>query len=215
MNTHVVSQGECLATIAKRYYFADWRTLYDHPDNAPLKRKRPNPNLLYPGDVLVIPDKQPKQDTVASKLKHQYTLRTLETILRLKVADDEGAAYANRRYQLTFDGAAFEGITGADGLIEHPVAPDADKAELLVWLEDEGPPYPWSLAVGHLDPVEDVSGVQARLNNLGFSCGRVDGVLGPKTRAALRAFQASSGLEVTGENSSATEARLRHAHDEA
>jgi peptidoglycan hydrolase-like protein with peptidoglycan-binding domain len=40
-----------------------------------------------------------------------------------------------------------------------------------------------------------VSGVQARLQNLGFDPGKVDGVLGPRTRAAIRTFQRSMGIE--------------------
>jgi hypothetical protein len=30
--------------------------IYDSPDNADFKRRRPNPNLIQPGDVLILPD---------------------------------------------------------------------------------------------------------------------------------------------------------------
>jgi len=30
--------------------------VYDSPDNADLRRRRPNPNRIQPGDVLILPD---------------------------------------------------------------------------------------------------------------------------------------------------------------
>ena len=54
----------------------------------------------------------------------------------------------------------------------------------------------WELEVGHLDPLKDddtddtvVTGLQARLNNLGFFCGAVDDDHGNKTKAAVMQFQ--------------------------
>lgn len=45
-HVHVVKQGECLIRIAASYGFGDYRIIYDHPENAEFKRKRPNPNPL-------------------------------------------------------------------------------------------------------------------------------------------------------------------------
>ena len=41
---------------------------------------------------------------------------------------------------------------------------------------------------------EDVADLQRRLGALGFSAGRVDGILGPETAAAIGAFQENAGL---------------------
>ena len=46
--------------------------------------------------------------------------------------------------------------------------------------------------------------IQARLIELGFLTGRADGIFGPRTRAALEAFQAYCGFEVTGEKDEKT-----------
>ena len=51
---------------------------------------------------------------------------------------------------------------------------------------------------GHLLMGDDVSALQQRLLNLGFSCGRVDGVFGPRTDRALRDLQVGVGLRPDG-----------------
>ncbi len=48
-------------------------------------------------------------------------------------------------------------------------------------------------------PSEDVRKVQAALAALGFDAGVADGVLGDKTRKAIRAFQTYRGLPATGQ----------------
>lgn len=49
---------------------------------------------------------------------------------------------------------------------------------------------------------------QQYLINMGYLQGKADGVMGPKTRAALRAFQSERGLPVTGRLDDATQAEL-------
>ena len=45
---------------------------------------------------------------------------------------------------------------------------------------------------------EDVADLQRRLGALGFSAGRVDGILGPETAAAIAALQENAGLTADG-----------------
>jgi len=52
---YVVKSGDTLVKIAKNHGFADWREIYNHPDNHAFKSKRPDPNKIFPGDVLMIP----------------------------------------------------------------------------------------------------------------------------------------------------------------
>jgi N-acetylmuramoyl-L-alanine amidase len=119
---------------------------------------------------------------------------------------------ANVPYLLWVDDVATRGETKTDGLIECSIAPNARKARLVL---DPGTAKESviHLKLGHLDPVGEISGVQARLNNLGFRCGPVDAVLGPRTRRALEDFQASAGLEATGELDERTRQKLHEAHE--
>lgn len=45
---------------------------------------------------------------------------------------------------------------------------------------------------------DDVGELQATLGRIGFDCGRVDGIFGPRTVGALEDFQRNSGLVVDG-----------------
>lgn len=51
---------------------------------------------------------------------------------------------------------------------------------------------------GRLTAGEDVTALQRRLTSLGYDCGRVDGLFGPATEQALRAFQEAIGITVDG-----------------
>ena len=53
-------------------------------------------------------------------------------------------------------------------------------------------------------PFRDAVAIQALLDRQNFSCNCADGVIGQKTRQALRAWQASNGLPVTGKPDDAT-----------
>lgn len=55
-----------------------------------------------------------------------------------------------------------------------------------------------SYAVNHCFVGDDVVSLQARLNELGFDAGRVDGVFGAETDRALREFQRNVGLAADG-----------------
>jgi peptidoglycan hydrolase-like protein with peptidoglycan-binding domain len=58
-------------------------------------------------------------------------------------------------------------------------------------------------------PQEDVvRDAQIALRNAGYEPGRIDGVMGPKTQAAIREFQTSRGLPQTGTLDTTTQQQL-------
>jgi peptidoglycan hydrolase-like protein with peptidoglycan-binding domain len=62
----------------------------------------------------------------------------------------------------------------------------------------------WSAGVAAQTSSHDIEDVQRRLVTLGYDAGSPDGLLGPKTRTALRAFQGDRGLPSTGRPDGAT-----------
>jgi peptidoglycan hydrolase-like protein with peptidoglycan-binding domain len=63
-------------------------------------------------------------------------------------------------------------------------------------------PYPYYPHHGrrvHSDSDSTTAQVQSKLKKLGYYDSSVDGSIGPKTRAAIRAYQEENKLEITGQ----------------
>jgi hypothetical protein len=52
---YVVVRGDTLTRIAQKFHKRSWREIYDAPENAAFRRRRPDPDRIQPGDLLVIP----------------------------------------------------------------------------------------------------------------------------------------------------------------
>ena len=79
----------------------------------------------------------------------------------------------------------------------------------------------YDLEVGALNPIQEeapdakcLSGVQQRLNNLGFDAGVVDGIDGPNTQGAVKRFQTLFKLTVDGLAYAKTQKALYDFHDQ-
>jgi N-acetylmuramoyl-L-alanine amidase len=212
---HTVKQGECLSSLAKRFGYVDFETIYDHAENAELKKLRPNPNIIFPGDVVYVPEHEIKELDRATEALHSFILESSKTLFRLRIKDSEDKAFANRPYELNVDDKVFDGKTDGDGRMEQEIPADARNGSVILYKTSAktGVVAVITLNFGHLDPVQEISGIQSRLNNLGFGSGRVDGKLGPKTKAALIDFQRKFGLSETGQPDEQTKAALEQAHE--
>jgi Putative peptidoglycan binding domain len=71
----------------------------------------------------------------------------------------------------------------------------------------------WTLSLGALGPPDVIRGAQRRLQNLGFPCAATD-ALDTRTTAALRAFQDTRKITISGTLDDATRADLTKAHDQ-
>ncbi len=213
---HKAAQGECFSSLAHQYGFENYRTIYDHPENAELIKERLNPNILYPYDVVFIPDNELKEVDAATEQTHHFVVKKEKTKFRLVVKDEDGKPFADTRYELTIDEKVFEGTTDGTGKLEEEISAKAHSGYVTFYPKDENGAEIVGfipLDFGHLDPVRETSGVQARLNNLGFECGKNDGTIGEKTKAALLEFQKKHGLPESGEACAATREKIQQMHD--
>lgn len=215
--SHTIRLGECIGSLTKRYGFADHKRIHDDPANATLKGNRPNPNVLAEGDVVVVPDPTVKDENGATEQRHRFKLKRPATLLRIVIQDDAGAGIASKRYRLVVGTETFNGTTPADGKVEHPIPDDALAATLELWLKDEPgiDALRVQLDLGALEHESKDRACQARLVNLAFDCGRIDGTVDDPTKAAVRGFQRKQGLTANGNLDAATRDRLRQRHEGA
>lgn len=209
---HIVRQGESLSEVSLSNGFADWKQLYDHPDNAELRQQRPDPNVLFPGDEIAIPELRTKDVSVATGATRRFKVKSKPRVLRLKLLDEEGQPLGDLGYVLTPEGQpALEGTTQGDGSLEAVVPMRCRRAELTVGERT------FQLELGHLNPLQEspdegLSGARARLENLGYAVPTAKDAVDAAMRVAIATFQADHGLEVDGELSATTLDTLREVH---
>jgi hypothetical protein len=207
---YTVHQGDCLSSIAYYCGLASWEVIYDDPNNADFRSLRPDPNLIYPGDQVYIPDPLPRFADVATDQRHVFVLKLPPTYLNLRIKDEDDQPVKGVQYEMKLDAMTLTGSTDDDGWIRSKIPAWAEVGTLKVWPNPDDPDttIEWKVGLGHLNPIETVSGIKGRLANLGYRCGdlndmedddyiaavmqfqtdydlKVDGIVGPQTRAAL------------------------------
>ncbi len=214
---HTVAQGEHLSSIAKKYGFSSYKTIWDHSQNAELKNKRQNPNVIFPGDRLFIPDREEKTESRNTEKKHRFELKREKLKLRLVLEDLYEKPIANAKCELHVEGEQFKLTTDGQGKIERDIKPTDERVFLII--QDTQTPINEiviPIKIGHLDPVDEVSGQKARLNNLGYFAGPVEGKTEDENKAlflsAIEEFQCDHELLVDGKCGPATQAKLKQVH---
>jgi hypothetical protein len=201
MPVHTVEQGECLSSLAARYGFRNWEDIYSHPANGDLRKKRPNPNVLAPGDKVVVPEPTLKSVAVATGKTHVFKVRLAEVKLRVVLVDRKGKPCKVKRFTVNAGAREIKGTSAPNGMVEADISAAETTARLRVWLDggqDDLPTIDRNLSLGHIDPIDKNSGIQGRLSNLGYKCPLADESEGDDVPAGLlaaaRAFRADYGL---------------------
>ena len=206
MKPHIVSQGEDLVSIAQKYQIADWESLYNHTANKRLQRTRPNPFLLYPGDVVYIPESEPIMGKHSTDAVHKMTVTVPKVKIKLKFVEAGEFPLGGKSYELEVQGQKITGSLTGDGVLETQI-PVSARTGVLTVIQDPADPdqnQVMNLNFSHQDPIDQVIGLQTVLKNLGFYHGKIDDDYGYFTRKAIIEFQQKNNLPADGELNSTT-----------
>jgi hypothetical protein len=163
MQPYVIKQGDYLAKLACQFGF-DADTVWSDPKNADLRKLRSDPNLLWPTDILYIPDqvnKQPVLKSLTTGTTNTFVSDTPTVTVNLKFADAE---LASQPYTIPELPQLTGLTTRADGTAT--IAMPITQRVVTVVFTSDGTAF--TCNVGHVDPINTLSGVIQRLQNLGF-----------------------------------------------
>jgi N-acetylmuramoyl-L-alanine amidase len=164
--------------------------------------------------VVFVPDKRIKEVGEPTNQVHTFRLKNVPAYLRIQFMA-EGKPRANSPYSLKIDGEIVSepgARTDSSGFVISKIPPLAKNGILM--LGEGGEQTEYILQLGDLNPVNELTGVKQRLRNMGIYNGRIDQDINEKTKDSIRSFQASSGLNPTGELDEVTRSKLEQTHDD-
>jgi len=180
---HIVSSGEWLQSICREYLVRDPMRVWDHGENATLKKTR-RPEELHPGDMPYIPPVEQKMETCADKARHSFTVKSFTEDFTLMLEEPDGSPMKNMKYRLVLGDYEFLASTDGAGKIEHKKLVLRSGTRGVLEVPDRALRYP--IALGALNPGDKtegqehnfdngLSGIRQRLNNLGYDAGSSSG----------------------------------------
>jgi len=120
-----------------------------------------------------------------------------------------GEPRAGLAYQFEFSGGLIEGTTDTDGVLAVTISPDTRSGVLRVTEGKDVEEY--FLTFGKLNPLDEVSGIQQRLRNLGYDC-EMTGDLDEQTLSAVWSFRREKRLPDSSDVDDAFLSALHSAH---
>jgi hypothetical protein len=236
-----VRPGDCITSLAYERGLV-WQKVWNHPKNAPLQAKRKDPNILQPGDVVHLPDKDQRYESGATEQRHRFRRKDVPARLRLRIMEDELPESLPQHQPETQFSRHF---TGEDPDTSGTHERSQPRANIPYVLEIDGklsngetnadgmvecdiPPnarrgrlllepgtlreMALDLNLGYLDPIAELSGIRQRLRNLGFDSRGGANAITLDLEVSLRSYQESRGLQVTGQPDEATRTQLEQEH---
>lgn len=184
-----------------------WETVWNHGANAELKGKRKNPNILNPEDDVCVPAIRVKDYSGGTDTRHSFKRKGVPAMLKMQLKL-LGEPRANEKYTIILDDKIINGTTDGDGNLEHPIPPNSKGGKIIL----QGGKEEYPVNVGHLNPIDTVSGQKQRLNNLGYYCGDDSNELTDTFSQAVTQFQGENKLKETGKVDDATKGKIESLH---
>jgi N-acetylmuramoyl-L-alanine amidase len=207
MRPYVIRGGDYVSRLAAQHGFVA-EEVWNHPANQELRRRRPNPEILAPGDVLRIPEPFSGAATVRPHATNRFRASVPRVDVRVRLQRGS-QPLATERYAIEGapPGVERQGTTDAEGYarLRLPIT----TSEVTLRIERLGIEIP--VRVGHLDPSDERSGMRQRLTQLGYYA-NPDAATDEADRQSLRLFQRDHRLPETGEYDPATREALARAN---
>jgi|HubBroStandDraft_5_1064220.scaffolds.fasta_scaffold118153_1 hypothetical protein len=206
MTPYVVRQGDYLQKLADQLGF-DADAVWKLPENKPLRDLGRDPNMLCPCDILYYPESDPPSFDLKPGSTTTFTSTKPTVTLTVRFMAD-GEALASEPYTVDDDVLPAGSLDG-DGTLN---------AEIDSTVEDFTVRFPkrfevYTVQVGHLDPIDEPSGIAQRLAHLGYVTLEPDVDLSSSVvENGLRMFQRDNQLEETGDLDDATKQQLLKVH---
>jgi hypothetical protein len=206
MVPYVVRQGDHMKRIAlARGCDAD--AVWNHKLNADLRQKRASMDMLCSGDVLYLPEPKRQWLPVASGTTNRFVATVPRTTVTLTLSQ-AGSPIANAACVVRELPSLGPLTTSDKGLVTFEITLTTE----WVTLDFESTGLSVVCRIGHLDPIETLSGVRQRLRNLGYPVDNESGN-SAELQAALCMFQnGQSDLPADGSASDETCKRLVLVH---
>jgi len=209
MPTYTTKDGETLADVALRECgLVNLAPILADAQNQALFAVRPD-QVLHEGDIVALPEREAgsKEEKLEPSMINEFEADRPEPNFVLCILDRSRKPRAGTKYQLILpDGRDIKGETDGDGKIQAGIPYEQTTVSIVMGQVKR------TLAIGRLKSVFSVEGIQARLNNLGYEAGLVDGNAGDATAAAIRRFEKDNQLRETGEVSEAISNKLREVY---
>ncbi len=205
MIPYVIKQGDYLTQLAHDLGF-DKDSVWQDDKNADLRAKRPNPEILYPGDLLYLPEKEPAPSEMAQGSENSYAA-DVPTVKVTLVFTNADPSLANEPFEV--EGLPLTtGTTDGDGQFEFDVP--VIVREFTVTFKNQE--YTYHVLVGSVDPATEESGIRTRLSNLGLYRRAADDEDADALAGAVAEFQRTNSIPITGAVDDATREAIVAAH---
>jgi hypothetical protein len=197
---HSVEQGETIPKIAFTFGITESK-IWNDPNNLTLRNQRGNPNVLAPGDLVYIPDRELRYESKPVDRRHNFVLsEKRRQLLRIQWIDHDYQVIKGKRYVLAAAGTFVAGEFDERGFIEQWIPIECHEAKLTVWLRGDParPGKTYVLKIGDLDPAENMTGRKGRLANLALFAGELTGDDDPDVEQAERILLRETGQGLVG-----------------
>lgn len=196
MRQYKVKQGDCLSRIARRFHFTVDK-LSKVPENRHLHENRRTRDILFPGDIVFIPEVEVRSEKVSTEARHKFKLKPapkMEVALSLVSENRPRVGLGCKLVLDELEGSAnvVEAFTDENGVVRFDIPLQASSGVLKIDAFES-----YHLLFANLDPVITVSGAQQRLSNLGHivDC---NNELDENTKRAFLKFQKDEGITESG-----------------